>query len=233
MLIIIRKKLVIVGLLFLSFISALFFILQDSHAVFGDTIIDTIIIDPGHGGNDPGAIGVSKTKEKDINLQVSLALKSKAEALGFNIVMTRETDVALYNDGSKNKKRSDLSNRKNSTENVENAVFISIHMNKFEQESVKGAQTFYSDREDSRILAEYIQEEFRKTLDDNNRVAMQIPKSVYLLQNVHRPTVLVECGFLSNRGEEQLLSTDAYRNQIADCILNGVISFINKPESLK
>ncbi len=233
MLIIIKKRVLFILSLILVLVSITSVLFQSSSAVFGDTTIDTIIIDPGHGGNDPGAIGISNSKEKDINLEVALSLKSQAEESGFNVVMTRETDIALYDNGAKNKKRSDLSNRKSMTDKVPNAIFISIHMNKFEQEGVKGAQTFYSDREDSKQLAEYIQDEFRRNLNENKRVAMKIPKSVYLLQNANRPTVLVECGFLSNREEERLLESTTYRAKIAECILNGVVQFINEPESIK
>lgn len=202
-----------------------------SRPTFDPTTTKTIIIDPGHGGNDPGAIGISGSCEKDINLAVSLMLRDLAEKNGFNVVMTRETDIALYDSKADNKKRSDLQNRKKSIENIPSSVFVSIHMNKFEQASVKGAQTFYASTEESEALAESVQESIKRFDTSNRRVAMKTPKTVYLLQNAKRPSILVEGGFLSNPTEERKLLDKAYQAELAQAILNGIKNFLNTPVS--
>lgn len=204
-----------------------------SNPVFDPLTTKTLIIDPGHGGNDPGAIGVSGTSEKDINLAVSLRLKEQAEASGFRVVMTRESDIALYDDAATNKKRSDLQNRKRMTEKIPSALFISVHMNKFEQSSVRGAQTFYAQTEESKLLAESIQKEIQQFDTSNKRVAMKTPKTVYILQNVNRPSVLIEGGFLSNPSEERSLLDKAYQEALAAAILDGIKAFLDTPESIE
>lgn len=216
----------LIGLvLFVSIIVSL----QRSEPVFDSPAVQTIIIDPGHGGNDPGAIGVTGISEKDINLAVSLSLKEQAENAGFQVVMTRESDIALYDKDASNKKRSDLQNRKKNTEEIPSALFISIHMNKFEQSSVKGAQVFYAGTEESKLLAESIQNSIRTFDSTNKRFAMKIPKTVYLLQDVSRPSVLVEGGFLSNPTEEGKLKDKEYQTALARSILEGITAFLDTP----
>ena len=195
--------------------------------------IGTIIIDPGHGGNDPGAIGVSGTCEKDVNLSVATALKELAIEDGFDVIMTREEDVALYDKNESNKKRSDLKNRKKIVENVNSAIFVSIHMNKYEDASVHGAQTFYATNEESKALAECIQKRIQEFDKSNKRVAMKTPKTVYLLQETKRPSVLVEGGFLSNPTEEKKLLDKNYQNSLAVAILNGINDFLDTSERVE
>lgn len=200
---------------------------------FDRTSVRTLIIDPGHGGNDPGAIGISGTCEKNINLSVATILKELAVENGLDVIMTRESDTALYDEGENNKKRSDLKNRRKKTEDIESAVFVSIHMNKYEDVSVHGAQTFYASDEESKLLAECIQKRIQEFDETNKRVAMKTPKTVYLLQETKRPSVLVEGGFLSNPTEEKKLLDKKYQNALAETILKGINDFLGTSERVE
>ncbi|SCY81389.1 N-acetylmuramoyl-L-alanine amidase CwlD [Alkaliphilus peptidifermentans] len=185
----------------------------------------TIIIDAGHGGIDPGAIGKSGAIEKDINLTIAKYLREYLEQSGTTVIMTRETDTGLYtSSGSiRNKKNEDLRNRKNLVKNSKGDLFISIHLNSFPQAQYYGAQTFYSsDNPQGKILAKKIQDEFINTLDKNNtRIAL--PKdNMYLIKGLDIPAVLVECGFLSNAAEEKKLKNSNYQKKIAWSIYVGI-----------
>lgn len=226
-----RTVLASAGLLF-AIIGCLYTTMR-SAPTFDRASVGTIIIDAGHGGNDPGAIGVSGTCEKDVNLSVATALKELALENGFDVIMTREKDVALYDENESNKKRSDLKNRKRLIENIDSAIFVSIHMNKYEDASVHGAQTFYASNEESKVLAECIQKRIQDFDKENKRVAMRTPKTVYLLQETKRPSVLVEGGFLSNPTEEKKLLNRNYQNDLAVTILKGINDFLDTSERVE
>lgn len=187
---------------------------------------DLIIIDAGHGGMDGGAVGTTGLLEKDVNLKVAKYLCEIAKADGKTVVMTRENDVSLHTTDSakiRNQKRSDLENRRNILQKNPGALFISIHMNKFEQASVKGAQVFYAGNEQSRVLAQNIQSALQEGIGDGNkRVAKEAPSSLYIFKGCTSPAVVVECGFVSNPEEEKLLATDEYQKKLAECIYNGI-----------
>lgn len=185
-----------------------------------------LIIDAGHGGMDGGAVGVNGTVEKDINLKVAKFLKEIAEKNGKKVIMTREEDISLHTTDStkiRNQKRSDLENRRQILQTNNTGVFISIHMNQYDQSSVKGAQTFYADNDQSRIIAEKIQSALINGLaDGNTRVAKSAPSSLYIFKGCNSTAVVVECGFLSNPDEEKLLATEEYQRKLAQCIYNGI-----------
>lgn len=185
-----------------------------------------IVIDAGHGGMDGGAVGTTGLLEKDVNLKVAVFLKELAEADGKKVVMTRETDTSLHTTDSakiRNQKRSDLENRKKLLQENSSGVFVSIHMNKFEQASVKGAQTFYANNDASRMLAENIQNCLREGIaDGNKRIAKPAPENLYIFKGCNSTAVVVECGFLSNSEEEKLLATEDYQKKLAKCIYNGI-----------
>jgi len=185
-----------------------------------------LIIDAGHGGMDGGAVGANETVEKDINLKVSKFLKEIAEKNGKKVTMTREDDTSLHTTDSakiRNQKRSDLENRRQILQNNNTGIFISIHMNQYDQPSVKGAQTFYANNDASRILAEKIQSSLINGLaDGNKRVAKPAPSSLYIFKGCESTAVVVECGFLSNPDEEKLLATEEYQKKLAQCIYDGI-----------
>ncbi len=192
------------------------------------TSIPTIIIDPGHGGFDGGALTNDGFPEKDINLAVSLYLKKILDLWGYNTVITRESDISLEDDGLttiRQRKKSDIHNRMAIMESIDNAVFVSIHQNHYSVERYSGAQVFYSRNfsAQSAVLAENIQESVVSMLQPHNtRLVKECGDSVYLMYNAAKPAVLVECGFLSNNEEAELLKTDAYRQKMAYCIAIGI-----------
>lgn len=179
----------------------------------------TVIIDPGHGGEDGGAVGVNNIIEKDLNLLYAKDLKSYLEILGYNVIMTRDTDTAIYDEGAhtiREKKTSDLHNRLDMTKNIKNGIFISIHMNKFPQEKYFGSQVFYGGKnENSKLLGQIITDNFLKYINpQNNRPLKQVGKDIYIIYNCEIPSVLVECGFISNQKEAELLMTRNYREKM-------------------
>ncbi len=189
-----------------------------------------IVIDAGHGGEDGGAVSQSGLIEKDINLHIVLTLQKLFLQSGFQVVMTRNEDTAIYNDSAvtlREKKVSDIHNRAEICNENANNIFISIHQNKFEQSKYSGTQVFYSPNDQmSCELAESIRLAVKGLLqNDNNRQCKPATDSVYILNNATVPAVLVECGFLSNPQEEALLKTDKYRNQMAYAIYSGFLEF--------
>lgn len=189
-------------------------------------------IDPGHGGVDPGAIGISGTKEDEINLKIGLKLKRFIEQNGGRVIMTRETKDGLYTKKSKSLKEmktEDLHNRKKIIEEADCHVFISIHLNSFKESKYYGAQTFYKKNdEESKLLASYIQDELRDVLDKDNNRLPQENEDIFLLNEINMPSVLIECGFLSNPREEELLSRDQYQEKIAWAIYIGIMKYFSQ-----
>ena len=191
-----------------------------------------VIIDPGHGGVDGGAVGVGGVIEKTINLSISLKLKSLFELSGYQVIMTREDDRSIHDAGSttiRQKKVTDIHNRSKLLAKYPNALFISIHQNKFEQEKYSGTQVFYSDNNDnSKLLAQFIQNTVKKLIQpDNMRETKPAGKNLYILYHATSPTVLVECGFLSNHEEAHLLQNDHYQSKMAFAIYCGTLDYFS------
>lgn len=183
----------------------------------------TVIIDAGHGGEDPGAIGSSGAYEKDINLNIALKLQQFIEQSGGVVLMSRVDDAKM--EGSKS---NDMKLRKKLREDNDGDIFISIHLNSYPSESCKGAQTFYASDERSKVLAEKIQKNMVDILDESNtRIAKKLT-DVYLLKNVNIPSVIVECGFLSNSAEEKLLLDEEYQSKIAMAIYLGINEYFGE-----
>lgn len=187
-----------------------------------------IVIDPGHGGRDPGKIGVNNCLEKDINLAIAIKLKKRLIESGFSVIMTRTKDVGLYNEFDVNKKNADLRNRVNIINDSEALAVISIHQNAFTSNKEKGAQVFYLvDSEIGCDLARYIQEGMKVYYDRENKRMEKSNSSYYLLKKTNKPTILIECGFLSNIEEANKLIKSEYQESIAKAINNGVIAWAN------
>ncbi len=190
----------------------------------------TVIIDAGHGGADGGAVGADGTAEKTINLAISLKLRSFFEAGGFQVIMIRSTDCDIASPNSqtlRERKVSDIHNRFKIAESHPKALFLSIHQNLYTKPQYSGAQVFYSvNNTDSKVLAQSLQNAFQTLLQpQNDRVIKPAGKNLYILYHSHSPTVLVECGFLSNRAEEEKLEDDSYQNQVAFTIYSGALQF--------
>jgi len=188
-----------------------------------------IVIDAGHGGTDPGKIGINGKKEKDINLQIAKELKKKLEKEGIEVVMTRESDEGLYNSSSRNKKVDDMKKRCKIIDEAKPVFTISIHQNSYPEEYVKGAQVFYyGQSQEGKELAEILQESMVQQLDKENHRTAKANESYYLLKKTESPTVIVECGFLSNSEEAKLLADKDYQKKVAEAIHTGIKKYLKE-----
>ena len=188
-----------------------------------------IIIDAGHGGIDGGATGISGALEKDLNLAIAARVAAYCRLLGATVIETRQADVSLAAPDAKkgHVKQSDLQNRVVIAEGYENAIFVSIHMNTFPQEKYRGLQVWYSPHHaSSKLLADTIQQNVKSTLQpQNNRKTKAATSSIYVLQKLNCPAVLIECGFLSNRAECALLESEQYQKELALTLAGAVLNF--------
>lgn len=192
----------------------------------------TVIVDAGHGGDDGGAIGIDGTVEKDINLDIALKLEKILKFYGFNVIMTRMQDVMTCDDGLdslRKRKISDIHNRFELMRKNPDAIFISVHQNKFEDSSQHGTQVFYSGNDErSKELAEAIQTSVTLTLQrKNDRVVKKSGSGIYLLYHAKIPAVLVECGFISNSDEVKKLKDESYRMKLAILIADGLLKYLS------
>ncbi|MBM7581609.1 N-acetylmuramoyl-L-alanine amidase [Caldicoprobacter guelmensis] len=180
-----------------------------------------IVIDAGHGGFDPGAVSNSGTREDRINLLIAKKLKKHLENQGATVIMTRQTDEALGRN-----KREDMQRRVEIIRNSNADIVVSIHLNKFRQSKYYGAQTFYmSGSEEGKRLAQCIQTQLIKVLNRGNTRQIKAVNDLLILKAGQAPSVVVECGFLSNPQEERLLRTDEYQEQVAWAIYCGIVDY--------
>lgn len=185
-----------------------------------------VVLDPGHGGRDPGKVGTQGEQEKDINLAISLKVKERLEKDGMEVVMTREKDVMLADEDASNKKLEDLNNRISIINERQPAVAVSIHQNSYSDASVKGAQVFYFTHSDKgKQAAEAMQKELLE-FDQENTRKIKANDTYYLLKKTEVPTVIVECGFLSCPEEAALLTDEAYQKKLAEAIAKGIESWV-------
>ena len=198
-------------------------------AASGEETKVKVVIDPGHGGNDPGGIGVSGVLEKDVNLSVALFLKENLEQQGIEVVMTRDTDRGLYSESTSNKKKEDLAKRIQIIEETDPDFVLCIHQNIFTDSKYSGAQVFYyKDSAEGARLASCIQDQLIAGVDPENT---RVPKSnmnYYMLKQSPVPIVIVECGFLSNAEEESKLGTEDYQRKLAWNIFLGTMHYLNE-----
>lgn len=219
---VIKKRTIVYILVFVLIICTFAFL--PSVFATAPTGLMTVVIDAGHGGIDGGSVGYSGTTERVINLDYAKTLKQYFENFGFNVVMTRNDLDGLYSSYSSNKKKDDMLERKKIIENSNADLVISIHMNAFPLQSCRGAQVFYNpESEVSKILATSIQNSFISNLP-NARQNADIG-DYYMLNCTNVPSVIVECGFISNIEEEQLLLTESYREKLCYSILCGVVKY--------
>ena len=186
-----------------------------------------IVIDAGHGGHDPGKIGINGEKEKKLNLAIAKKLQKILEKKGYRIVLTRDSNKGLYHRTARNKKVEDMKKRCEII-NKEKPVFtISIHQNSYPEEYVKGAQVFYyGQSENGKKLAEILQTALIEQVDPDNHRAAKANESYYLLKKTPTPTVIVECGFLSNPIVAELLLQDDYQDQLVNAIYTGIKTYL-------
>ena len=183
---------------------------------------DVIVIDPGHGGTDPGKVGVNGVLEKEINLQIAGKVKQELEKKGYQVIMTRETD------DSSESKREDMKKRVELINDVMPVLTVSIHQNSYTDPSVNGAQVFYyTNSTEGQNLAALIQKSLITIVDPTNHRTEKSNNSYYLLKNVKAPIVIVECGFLSNWEESKKLVDDTYQQKLAWAIHLGILQYLN------
>lgn len=187
-----------------------------------------VVIDAGHGGVDPGAVGTAKVLEKDVNLAVSKRLQALLQQSGAKTIMVREDDSDLgTSQGLLKRKREDLAKRIQIAMDAQAEVYISIHANSFPNATLTGAQTFYlSDSQEGKLLAQSIQQELNRMT--NGKRVIKANQDIYVLKKAHQAAVTVEVGFLSNPAEEQLLSTPEYQQKLAVAIFQGVNHYFSK-----
>ena len=181
-----------------------------------------LVLDAGHGGEDGGAVSLTGTPESQINLAIVLKLRDVLGLYGVDPIVLREEDISLHDDDAntlREKKRSDLKNRVAAIEAVEGGTLLSIHQNTYPGSRYHGAHVFYAPTEGSQELAEHFQNSIKAALQpENERAVKRIPDTVYIMNHVTCPAVLIECGFLTNPEEEALLRDEDYQRKLSAVI---------------
>ena len=190
-----------------------------------------IVIDAGHGGDDPGKIGINGALEKDLNLEIARKVESLLRLEGIETVLTRTGSEGLYDAGAENKKVQDMKRRIEKIEEASPMLAVSIHQNSYPEEYVKGAQVFYyKDSKESENAAKVMQESLKQRLDPQNHREAKANASYFLLKKTSSPIIIVECGFLSNQEEAKKLSDPAYQEQVAWAVFMGIMQTVNQME---
>ncbi len=190
-----------------------------------------VVIDAGHGGADPGKIGINGALEKDINLAIALLVKEYLEAEDVEVVMTRETEDGLYDADASNKKVQDMKRRIAIIDEAAPALTVSIHQNSYPEEYVNGAQVFYyTGSTEGQELAQLLQESLIKRVDEKNHRQVKANDSYYLLKKTATPIVIAECGFLSNSAEAEELCDRDYQERVAWAIHIGILQYLNSQD---
>lgn len=187
-----------------------------------------VIVDAGHGGDDPGKVGINGALEKDINLSIAFLVKKYLEQQDVTVVMTRNSDDGLYRAESPNKKIEDLKNRLAVIDASGAVLAVSIHQNSYTSEKVNGAQVFYYESSaEGEKAAKLMQQQLRNGVDETNDREAKKNGSYYLLKKSSVPTIIVECGFLSNGEEANRLIDKAYQEKMAWNISMGILQYLN------
>ena len=185
-----------------------------------------IVIDSGHGGDDPGKIGINQAKEKDVNLKIAKKVKKRLKKEGWKVVMTREEDIMLGDAQKGNRKIHDMKARVELINKTMPAMAVSIHQNSYQEAEIHGAQVFYySHSQDGKRMAETMQRALLMADEENTRQAKG-NDTYYLLKRTEVPTIIVECGFLSNPQEAEKLTEDGYQKKLAQAITSGIIACV-------
>ena len=186
-----------------------------------------VVLDSGHGGTDPGKIGVDGSLEKDINLQIAEKVKGFLEASDVTVIMTREDDCGLYQEDDANKKRADMKNRCDKINEAAPILAVSIHQNSYPDEQVCGPQVFYYESSaEGKKLAICIQEALNEKLKIEHPRVEKSNRTYYLLKRSEGILNIVECGFLSNKKEAGLLVQDEYQERVAKAVEKGILKYL-------
>lgn len=191
-----------------------------------------MILDPGHGGVDSGAVSVLGDEEKNLNLSLAKKVGSFLEEAGIRVIFSRTEDALLTSDKTTSRKMGDLMARVDLAREMPEAVFVSIHMNTLPIEKYSGLQVFYSSNHPlSRVLAQQIQNDTQNLLqNENHREAKDAKGSIYILDRIGTPAVLVECGFLTNQKEAASLADEEYQSRLAFTLSRSIIQFTMQKE---
>lgn len=195
---------------------------ENEIATAGDTAEMVVVVDSGHGGSDPGKVGINGAIEKDVNLKIAIKLKRLLEEQGIKVIMTREDENGLADS-----KVEDLKKRVSIINQEKPLLAVSIHQNSYQGESIHGAQVFYfTHSQEGEKAAKIIQEALLEADSENTRSA-KANDTYYMLKKTEVPVVIVECGFLSNQKEADLLVTEEYQQKVAEAVVNGIIKYIS------
>lgn len=187
-----------------------------------------ILVDAGHGGSDPGMIGVGGLEEKGINLSISLLLRDTLEKSGYSVIMTREEDKGLYDSSAANKKAQDMQRRIAMIREYAPVLSVSIHQNSYHDAGVHGPQVFYYESSvEGKKLAEAVQSSLNDLLEVDRPREVKGNTSYYLLKRSSGTLVIVECGFLTNPEEAQKLQTKEYQEKVAAAVSEGIRTYLN------
>ena len=190
-----------------------------------------IIIDSGHGGIDPGVVGIGGLQEKEVNLEIARYLEKELKKEGYEVFLTRESDKGLYEEGSRNKKVQDMQNRCAMIQEKKPLLTVSIHQNSYEDQEVCGPQVFYYTHSvKGATLAKCIQEELNQQLQIENPRVEKANSTYYLLKRSEGILNIVETGFLTNPRETELLATKKYQQKCAKAICQGILKFLKTVE---
>ncbi|MDD7218694.1 MAG: N-acetylmuramoyl-L-alanine amidase [Clostridia bacterium] len=190
---------------------------------------NVILVDAGHGGDDPGMIGVNGLEEKGINLSISEKLKKNLEKKGFKVIMTREEDKGLYEENSRNQKAQDLQNRIALISKYKPVLSVSIHQNSYSDPAVYGPQVFYyKDSVEGEKLAQALQAQLNDQLKVKRPRSPKGDRTYYLLKRSEGVLNIVECGFLTNPSEASLLQTEEYQEKVAQAVTDGICNYLDK-----
>lgn len=226
-----NKKLVTYTMVILLFFSMVVVAKEAADYVVARRVADgkrLVVIDAGHGSADSGKVGINGALEKDINLSIALRLKELLEQQDVKVVMTREDDQGTYPKTGSNRKMKDMKKRVELINKEQPDLTVSIHQNSYPDESVSGAQTFYYEgSEEGKAAAEILQKQLITTLQPEKERVAKSNTSYYLLKNTQYPIVIVECGFLTNPREAELLCDEEYQQRAAWAIHLGILQYLN------
>lgn len=226
-----KKKRIFAGVAIIVVIMAISFV-QTVEVGKKQTKTWVVAVDAGHGGYDPGKVGVSGVLEKDINLAIACKVRTILEKQGIDVIMTRSSDVDLSIGEGGSKKSADMRKRVEIMNSSGAAIAVSIHQNSYTDAGPKGAQVFYYETsEQGKELADMLQNSIKTEVADDNHRVPKANHDYYILKKVTCPVVIVECGFLSNPTEEMLLTEEDYQEKMAQGISKGVLAYIKRISS--
>ena len=204
------------------------YVQSDKVKSIGQRQMDTVVIDSGHGGSDPGKVGINDVLEKDINLKIAQMVEKELKEKGYKVVMTRKADQMLTNETDGNTKIKDMKARVDLINDTAPGLAVSIHQNSYHEEAIHGAQVFYYSHSEEGQAAAKVMQQALLGADSENKRQEKANDTYYLLKRTQVPTIIVECGFLSNQKEADLLAGEDYQQKIAIAIAEGIDGYLKE-----